>query len=247
VHRVAKGYQMEVRAGELDVEQFRHLAAQGKDAIKASDARTAAALLIRALGFWRAPEVADIPATQEMLAKAGRLLEERRLVSEMLTDVRLVLGEDRSLVPELRAQVIADPANEKVWEQLIFALFRSGRRVDALAAYSQVRGVLSDLYGIDPGRRLQRLQHWILADHPALDHPSYVLLQSQDGMKPFIADSKALDPDVSGVSGVSGGEASRPARAAPNVSQRDLRIDARLTRSRLRRSSAGSSSTMTQE
>jgi hypothetical protein len=49
------------------------------------------------------------------------------VASEVLTDARLLLGQSSDLVPELRAQAAANPAHERVWGQLMLALYRCGR------------------------------------------------------------------------------------------------------------------------
>jgi DNA-binding SARP family transcriptional activator len=88
-----------------------------------------------------------------------------------LTDAKMALGQHRDLVPELEAQVAADPANEQKWAQFLLAVYRSGQQVRALGAYGQVRNMLAAEYGIDPGPGLRRLHLQILRGDPALDPP----------------------------------------------------------------------------
>ena len=51
----------------------------------------------------------------------------------------------------------------------MLALYRSGRQADALAAYRDVRRVLLDELGLQPGRALQELEQAILRHEPDLD------------------------------------------------------------------------------
>ena len=64
---------------------------------------------------------------------------------------------------ELRQLVTAHPLQEQFHAQLMLSLYRSGRQADALAAYQNVRRVLADELGIDPGPELMLLHQRILA------------------------------------------------------------------------------------
>lgn len=172
LHQGAHGYRLEVRHGELDLDNFRELAELGGRGLAENDPRGAAQLLSQALRLWREPPLADIPATPGLRAITRRLLDERQVASEVLTDARLLLGQSSDLVPELRTQAAANPAHERVWGQLMLALYRCGRRAEALAAFTDARAVLAGQYGIEPGPVLQRLQRQILADDPALAEPA---------------------------------------------------------------------------
>jgi DNA-binding SARP family transcriptional activator len=168
LHQSGHGYRLEVNPGELDLEEFRQLAAEAQRALAEGNLPRSAPLFSRALRLWREPTLADIPRTRVMQAAARRLLDEHQAASEALTEVRLALGQHRELIPWLRAQATADPAQERRWEHLMLALYRCGRRAEALAAFAQVRRALADEYGIDPGPELTRLQQMVLADDPAL-------------------------------------------------------------------------------
>ncbi len=64
---------------------------------------------------------------------------------------------------ELRQLVAAHPVQEQFHAQLMLSLYRSGRQADALAAYQDVRRILADDVGIDPGPELRLLHQRILA------------------------------------------------------------------------------------
>lgn len=168
LQRNGDGYRLEVRRGELDLDEFREIAAKGRGALASGYKSAAASLLGRALRLWREPPLADLPPTVGMQQMTESLLEERLAVTESLFEVRLALGQHRDLAAPLRAQLSVTPGHERFWEQLMLALYRSGRRVDALSAFARARALLADDYGFDPGPGLQALHQQILTDDPAL-------------------------------------------------------------------------------
>src|SRR5256885_1330768 len=62
-----------------------------------------------------------------------RLAELRAVALETRTDAALRLGEAATLISELESRIRRVPYRERSWEQLITALYRSGRQSDALA------------------------------------------------------------------------------------------------------------------
>jgi DNA-binding SARP family transcriptional activator len=168
LHRDECGYRFEVRPGELDLEDFRSLAAAGEQALAAGDLRRAENLLRHAMSLWRLPEVRDLPGTPAVMAEIVRLSATRAQASQHLVDAVLRQGRHPELVPELQAGVQINPLNERAWEQLILALYGSGRRAEAIQAYHGARTLLSDEYGIDPGPRLRNLFEQVLRDDPEL-------------------------------------------------------------------------------
>ena len=83
-------------------------------------------------------------------------------------EVALALGEHRELTPALRSALADNPFRERLWGQLMLALYRSGRQADALEAFQEARRVLGDELGLEPGLELRRLQEAILAHDPAI-------------------------------------------------------------------------------
>jgi hypothetical protein len=70
------------------------------------------------------------------------------------------------LVAELEALVAHHPHRERLRAQLMLALYRCGRKADALEEYQAARRALVVDLGIEPGRRLQELERKILAHDP---------------------------------------------------------------------------------
>ncbi len=78
-------------------------------------------------------------------------LEELRLEGvELRARILLDSGEGADLVAELGAHVAEHPWREPAWELLARALYRAGRRADALAALRRARAMLVDQLGPTP-------------------------------------------------------------------------------------------------
>src|SRR4029450_7650866 len=120
------------------------------------------------LGLWRGPPLDGLPAQPWVLAEVARLEHLRLDVVEDRIEAELPLGLHAELVGELQVLVGEHRFRERLWGQLMVALYRSGRQADALEAYRAAGHALADAHGLDPGRELQRLQAAILAHDPAL-------------------------------------------------------------------------------
>ncbi len=73
---------------------------------------------------------------------------------------------------ELAGLVAEFPLRERLAGLLMTALYRCGRRGEALAVYDNTRRVLAGELGLDPGPELAGLQAKVLADDPALAAPA---------------------------------------------------------------------------
>ncbi|MFG2287896.1 BTAD domain-containing putative transcriptional regulator [Streptomyces sp. NPDC048595] len=161
------GYGLALHEGDvLDLHRFQSLAQQARAAQLLGDVDAAARLCQRALDTWGDPPLADIPATPLMQPVISELLEHRHAVQESLVDARLALGQHHELLPFLMSLTTAQPLRERRWEQLILALYRCGRRAEALDTFTRARRLLAEDYGIDPGGSLQHLHQLILAGGP---------------------------------------------------------------------------------
>jgi len=80
-------------------------------------------------------------------------------------------GRHRELVGELERLAAEHPLRERLHEQLMLALYRSGRQADALAAYRRAREVLVEEIGVEPGPDLRELHAAMLRQDPSLAGP----------------------------------------------------------------------------
>jgi WD40 repeat protein/DNA-binding SARP family transcriptional activator len=165
------GYLLRVASGALDATRFEDLTAAGRRALADGSAEAAGALLREALGLWRGGAFEQFLDSDLAVAEADRLGELRMVALEDRIEADLRLGRHRELVAELEGLVRDQPLRERLWAQLLVALYRSGRQADALLAYQRARSVLVEELGIDPGAELRRLQAAVLAQDPGLDLP----------------------------------------------------------------------------
>jgi DNA-binding SARP family transcriptional activator len=160
------GYILRLAPDQLDLHRFERLAER---AAQAGDAREAAHLLREGLGLWHGGALADLADEPFARAAIERLEEIRLAAIERRIDAELALGRHAELVGELQELVAAHPFGERFSEQLMFALYRSGRQAEALSVYRATREALVEEFGIEPTPSLRRLERAILTQDRSLD------------------------------------------------------------------------------
>jgi len=163
------GYCLRVRADELDAERFARLVEDGRRALDAGQAEHAAAVLRQALALWRGPPLAELVFEPFAQAEIARLQEQRLVALEARVEADLAAGRHVALVGELRQLVAANPTRERLVGQLMLALYRCGRQVDALEAFQAARRMLVAEIGVEPGPELRRLEEAILRHDVSLE------------------------------------------------------------------------------
>jgi DNA-binding SARP family transcriptional activator len=81
-------------------------------------------------------------------------------------DVMLALGGHQEVLAGLRRTTTIDPLAEGPAAQLMLALYRAGRKTEALEAFSRARGAMIQAFGTDLSPRLDALHIQILGDSP---------------------------------------------------------------------------------
>jgi DNA-binding SARP family transcriptional activator/outer membrane protein assembly factor BamB len=166
----APGYALRVPAEAVDAHRFETLAAEAWRTLQ-DDAEAALGAFARALAFWRGPALVEF-AFADFAQREIRRLEELRLETvEGRFEAMLQLGRHGAVVAELETRVAEHPLRERLRGQLMLALYRSGRQAEALEVYRDVRRLMADELGLEPGGELQRLERAILAQDPSLDAP----------------------------------------------------------------------------
>lgn len=156
------GYLIEVAPGELDLAAFEEFSVLGRAAADADSTVEAVQLFRSALGLWLGPIGAGLDS-KILDAVSAKFQEARHTVLEDCFDLELKLGRERQIVGELAAQVREQPFRERLAAQLMLALFRSGRKVEALEFFRNLRKRLDEELGIEPSAVLRDLEYAILA------------------------------------------------------------------------------------
>lgn len=162
------GYRIEIKPGELDLDDFRMLLEGGKQNFTAGDFERARYMLMRACEVWRDVSLPDFPVSPPMLGIARRLIEELHMAEDLLVDAHLSTGRSGEVIPALMARTTERPGHERAWAQLMVALYQSDRRVQALDTYMLARRVLLEEFGTEPGETMRILHQGILHDDSSL-------------------------------------------------------------------------------
>jgi len=196
------GYLLKVPPGGSDLELFDRELARARAAEDAGDLRQAAAALHAATRLWRGGMCAGL-SSPFIDVERDRLAERRLNAVEDRIDVDLRLGGGGELVEELWRLVADHPLRERLRGHLMLALYRSGRRAEAMAEFRRARHDLREELGVDPAAQLQRLHQQIVTADPALDaHPPAPPAGSPAGTLPSRAAIPAqLPPDQPGFAG----------------------------------------------
>ena len=155
---VSGTYTLAIGEEQLDVDRFRSLVERGA--------------YEEALALWRGPALEDLDPDGERWAETRRLREEleelRLLALERRVQLDLDAGRHRELLSELRRLAGQHPLWQRFRGQYMLALYRSGRRAEALDAYAALREALDDGHAIEPDSDLQLLYHRMLHDDVSL-------------------------------------------------------------------------------
>jgi DNA-binding SARP family transcriptional activator len=158
------GYVLRLPPELLDAVRFERLVAQGRDALAASQPAAAADLLSFALALWGGDafgEFGDIPLLR---LETMRLRELRLTAVADRVDAELAAGAGATLVDELTALTGRYPGHDRLWAQLMIALYRAGRQADASEAFVRARTVLIERFGLHPSPRLVETHRQVLTN-----------------------------------------------------------------------------------
>ena len=170
------------------------------------------------LGLWRGAAFEEVAFDDFARTEATRLEELRFTALEDRVDAKLRLGHHAELVAELEQAVAVNPVRERVRAQLMLALYRSGREVEALQTYQHYRLYLAEELGLEPSAGLHRLEEQILQHDPVLDWAPPGFEPAAGRCRELAADGnrhllvhrpRGIDPPVAGASAGDGSALAR--------------------------------------
>ncbi|MFE2279350.1 BTAD domain-containing putative transcriptional regulator [Streptomyces sp. NPDC059454] len=157
------GYRLTAAPDDIDLHRFERLAGDGLRALADGDAAKAAVVLDDALALWRGPALTGLP---DRTAEAARLRTRHLDVLRARHTAALALGDAEQSLPELTALCDGHPLDEPLQALRLRALRDTGRTAEALAAFEDVRRLLADRLGSDPGAELRALHAELLKPGP---------------------------------------------------------------------------------
>jgi DNA-binding SARP family transcriptional activator len=189
----AGGYRLRVCRSDVDAHVFDDLADAGYRALEGADFAGAERLFTQSLRLWRGRPLDGAAVGAPLLAQFTRLQERRLSVIEAYARAAIHNGRAESVLAELRAEVQQHPLRETLWVQLITALLNSGHRAEALRGYADVRRVLGDELGVEPGPELRDLHRRLLGtgtlvrQAPRRDHVDHAI--DRDALRQLLDES----------------------------------------------------------
>lgn len=157
------GFRLRMSPAGLDTSQLDQHVTQARHACTAGDLGHAARLLDAALRLYRDAPLAGVPGPWAA-AERLRAAELRLTLLEERIELLLAMGRQDEAVPGLLGLTQAHPQRERFLGQLMRALYRSGRRAEALDQFAAARLQR----GLEPGPGLRRLRLQMLTADTAL-------------------------------------------------------------------------------
>ncbi|MEU4983518.1 BTAD domain-containing putative transcriptional regulator [Streptomyces sp. NPDC021969] len=157
------GYVLTTEPGNVDAALFTALVAEARRLGREGRREEAVTRLRTAAALWQGDCLSGLD--NHRLAHRTRHLDEERLAAtELRVQLELELDRHEHLTGELEVLVGEHPLRERLRGQLMTALYRSGRRADALRTYRRGRDLLIRELGLEPGAELRGLEAAVLAD-----------------------------------------------------------------------------------
>jgi DNA-binding SARP family transcriptional activator/class 3 adenylate cyclase len=163
------GWVLRVEADIVDAARFEALVTKGRRAASSGDWLEAASSFGSALALWRGRALEGFADQLWAAGETARLEELRLCAFEERAEAELACGRHHEVIADLQAVCRAEPLRERLWGQLMLALYRAGRQADALRAFQQLRRTLIEELGIEPNPALGRLEQSIVTQSPSLD------------------------------------------------------------------------------
>ena len=168
--REGSAYRIEVGPENSDVARFEDHLYRAR-AILQTEPRQAAEMIREGLSLWRGDPYLGLTDCPPVHDEAVRLQEDRLGAIEDCVDAELEIGEHATLVSPLESLVASHPFRERLIVQLMIALFRSGRQIEALGVYKSTAARFAEEYGLPPSAELRLLEEKMIQQSRDLQPP----------------------------------------------------------------------------
>ncbi|WP_199434148.1 BTAD domain-containing putative transcriptional regulator [Qaidamihabitans albus] len=180
------GYRLAVSREQLDLLEFRHRAAEARQAHQVGETARACASFRKALGLWRGEPLAGLEVLRVQPAVTALVEEWKSLVVDY-AEAAAAIGRHDEVVPALWQLVEDDPLHEVASARLMIALAGSGQQAAALTLFDKLRCRLREELGTDPGPELAEAHQRVLRQEVVRGEPA--------GTDPVTA-HRQLPPDI---------------------------------------------------
>ena len=164
----ANGYVLTVPPDEIDSERFERMVTRGRELLALGEADRAAFVLTEGLDLWQGEAFADLEGWLPSASVVRRLAELRLEAEELRVDAHLRAGRYAEVLAESQALVREAPLRERRWTLLAQAHYQAGNQAEALRVLHQLKSVLLQQLGIDPGPDVVALEQAILRQDTSL-------------------------------------------------------------------------------
>jgi DNA-binding SARP family transcriptional activator len=162
IEHSAAGYRIRLEPADVDALRFTELVARARAARHAGDLPQAHLLLDEALDLWDGDPYGGVTGDGIVADEARRLADLRLEATEEICAVGLDLGRHAELIGDIEELARTQPFRERFRAFLMLALYRLGRRSEALGAFRSARTLFAQELGVEPGPALQQLHQDIL-------------------------------------------------------------------------------------
>ena len=164
----SSGYRLDLPADEVDVQRFERSVARSREMLLLGEPDRAAFQLTEALSWWRGEPFDDLAGWAGAETEVRRLLELRLDAEELRVEAHIAAGRHPEVLAQAQKLVGAAPLRERRWALLAHAQYLAGRQGDALRTIHQLKAVLAENLGIDPGPDVISLETAILRQDASL-------------------------------------------------------------------------------
>ncbi|WP_330323588.1 AfsR/SARP family transcriptional regulator [Streptomyces pseudovenezuelae] len=163
-------YAIRIEDCQLDLAVFLARVRKAREAVISGTPSVALAAYDEALALWHGTALTGASGPYAE-AESARLEELRLTVMEERIGTLLQLGRPAEVVTDLNRLVLLHPLREGLHAQLMTALYRCGRRTEALDLFRSLRSRLVQELGMEPLPELRDLQQQMLSSVPVSNLP----------------------------------------------------------------------------